>query len=299
MQDGKVVASQRELLPVKEGERGIRQSDAVFIHLKKLPQLFHELIEQIDRNNVQAVGVSTRPRNVEGSYMPVFVAGDSVSKVLADSFGARRYEFSHQDGHIMAGILSTERGELLKKPFLAVHLSGGTTEILRTEYTGTGFRQDIIGGTSDLSAGQFIDRVGVSLGLPFPCGKKLEEMAQVAQDTYPFPVSVKGTQISFSGVETKAQRILSEEKPEAIALGVFMCVAKSLKRALNSAAKGTGCSDILFVGGVASNALIRQYLTKNLSQSCHFAQPEYATDNACGIAALAERTFIWNQRLQP
>lgn len=283
--DGAHDKSVRQLLSVKSGERGIRQSEGLFQHVKLLPELYERL--DIDMNNVKAVGASTRPRNVEGSYMPVFLAGHGFAKIAAKSLGVPLYEFSHQDGHVMAGIYSCGAFGLLEKPFLSVHLSGGTTEILLSRYEGINFTHKIIGGTKDISAGQFIDRVGVRMGMAFPAGRELEQLALTADTAAKLPISTDGTLVSFSGVETKAARIADETDGASLALGVLCCVRDTLTRAINSAVKETEAKDILIVGGVASNGIIRRGFTENINGRVYFAKPEYSTDNAVGIAYLA------------
>ena len=285
--DGRADKNIRQLLYVKEGERGIRQSDGVFQHMKLMPQLFERLSAQIDMNDVRAVGVSARPRTVEGSYMPVFLAGMGYARVVSSALGVPLYEFSHQDGHVMAGIYSCGCFELLEKDFLSVHLSGGTTEILKSLYEGRNFVHEIIGGTKDISAGQFIDRVGVKMGMQFPAGKALEQLALSADRAEKLPVSVDETYMSFSGVETKASRMADECEKAPLALGVLKTVRDTLIKSINNAIKETNTHNILVVGGVASNGIIRQGLTERLDGDVHFAKAEYSTDNAVGIAYLA------------
>ena len=285
--DGMADKNIRQLLYVKEGERGIRQSDGVFQHMKLIPELFERLSAQIDMNDVKAVGVSTRPRTVEGSYMPVFLAGEGYARVVSNTLGVPLYEFSHQDGHVMAGIYSCGCFELLEKDFLSVHLSGGTTEILKSLYEGRNFVHEIIGGTKDISAGQFIDRVGVKMGMQFPAGKALEQLALSADRAEKLPVSVDGTYMSFSGVETKASRMADECEKASLALGVLETVRDTLIKSINNAIKETNTHNILVVGGVASNGIIRKGLTEQLDGEVHFAKAEYSTDNAVGIAYLA------------
>lgn len=279
----------RQILHVKKGERGIRQSDGVFQHMKLIPALFEKLSAEIDMSDVKAVGVSTRPRNVEGSYMPVFLAGEGYARVVSAALGVPLYEFSHQDGHVMAGIYSCGGFELLEKDFLSVHLSGGTTEILKSRYEGRNFVHEIIGGTKDISAGQFVDRVGVKMGMQFPAGKTLEEMALTADRAEKLPVSTDGTYMSFSGVETKASRMMDAEYYDsaALALGVLENVRDTLVKTINNAIRKTNTHNILVVGGVASNGIIRKGLTEYLDGKVYFAKAEYSTDNAAGIAYLA------------
>lgn len=283
--DGKRDINKRQLLSVKEGERGIRQSEGLFQHIKLLPHLFEGL--EADMRSVDAIGVSTRPRSVEGSYMPVFLAGEGYARVLSKGLGVPLYSFSHQDGHLMAGIYSAKAFELLNKPFLSAHLSGGTTEILKSRYMDINFENEIIGGTNDLSAGQFIDRVGVRMGIPFPAGKELEKLALSADAAVKLPLWVKDTALSFSGVETKTIGLNDSEKKENLALGVLQCVGETLVRAINNSIKKTNIHDVLIVGGVASNSILRESFCKSLDATAHFALPQYSTDNAAGIAYLA------------
>ncbi len=285
--DGKTDKSERRILSVKSGERGIRQSEGVFRHVKLLPALYESLTADIDLNDVKAVGVSVRPRNVLGSYMPVFLVGEGCGRVAASSLGVPVYEFSHQDGHIMAGIYSGGCFELLDRDFLSVHISGGTTEILKSRYTMRAFENKIIGATKDISAGQFIDRIGVKLGLDFPAGKALEQLAAEADDAVKLPVSVQGSFMSFSGVETKASRMTDSTDRAALARGVLETVALTLVSSVNNAIKETGAHDVLIVGGVASNGIIRKALTEHLDADVFFASAKYSSDNAVGTAYLA------------
>lgn len=221
--------------------------------------------------------------------MPVFLAGEGYAKVVANTLGVPLYEFSHQDGHIMAGIYSSGSFELLENDFISVHLSGGTTEILKSRYNEFNFDNEIIGGSKDISAGQFIDRVGVKMGLHFPAGKALEQLALKTEKGEKLPIAVDGAYMNFSGVETKASRMAESEKCDksALALGVLENVRDTLVKTINKAMTDTNTHRVLIVGGVASNGIIRNGLTKKLDGDVYFAKSEYSTDNAVGTAYLA------------
>ncbi len=284
---GDICVSRRQILDVKKGERGIRQSEGVFMHMKLLPVMYAETVKGLDLSRVRAVGVSVKPRNAEGSYMPVFLAGYGFAKVIADTLGVPLIEFSHQDGHIMAGIYSAHADELLEGEFLSVHLSGGTTEILKSRYTDGRFENEIIGGTKDISAGQYIDRVGVALGMSFPAGKHMESAAENADGAVKLRVNTDGAYMNFSGVETKASRMAAECEASSLAKGVLVSVADALVKTINYAMDESGIRRVLVAGGVASNGIIRRSLGENINGRVYFASKEFSSDNAVGTAVLA------------
>lgn len=286
----------RKILDVKKGNRGIRQSEGVFIHNKELPCMLESSLK-LTEGKIQAVGVSTRPRSVDGSYMPVFTVGNGYARVTAAALGVKLYEFSHQDGHIMAGIFSAGCSALLDKPFISVHISGGTTEILKSEYNGYNFDNEIIGGTLDISAGQLIDRVGVAMGLKFPCGRELETIAYNGGSIQKLPFSVKGGYMNLSGVETKLLRIVDGLNADT-ALTVISYIRDVLTKSINNVISETGISNVLIAGGVASNGIIRDGMINNINGNVFFASKELSSDNAVGIAVLtaaAEGDFQWTQ----
>ena len=276
-----------QLLPVKEGELGLRQSDAVFNHIKSLPELSGRLFSHVDRTAVTAVGVSTRPRAVEGSYMPCFMVGYSHAKLLADALAVPLVEVSHQQGHIAAAAWSAGRLGLLDQPHLGWHLSGGTTELLLIRPDGKNVRCERIGGTSDISAGQLIDRTGQLLKLPFPSGKHLDALSQQAQGREMFRVKCPELEFSLSGVQNKVQQFHEKTlDPSETAAYALRCVAQAVLSATKNAMKQYPDLPVIFSGGVASNTMLRQVLEP---VTPIFAQPQYSTDNAMGVAILTQR----------
>ena len=195
-----------KLLPVKAGELGLRQSDAVFSHIKSLPELSGRLFSHVEGRQIAAIGVSTRPRAVDGSYMPCFMVGYTHAKLLSDSLQVPLVEVSHQQGHVAACLWSAGRLDLMDKPHLAWHLSGGTTELLLVEPEEKNVRCTKIGGTTDISAGQLIDRTGVMLDLPFPAGKHVDALSAESIGRDLFKVKCNGTEFSLSGVQNKVQK---------------------------------------------------------------------------------------------
>ncbi len=276
--DGSRPVSHARLLDVPEGALGLRQSDALFMHVKRLPELVRAMADELD-GRVCAIGASSRPREVEGSYMPCFLAGLSQGKSLAAVLGVPFFEFSHQQGHIAAVAYSTGSQQLLKKPLLAWHLSGGTTELLLVKPREKGFSCQIVGGTTDISAGQLIDRTGKLLGIDFPAGRALDAMAAEHKG---FAVKLNGMSFSLSGVENKvAQMKAQSQPPEQIAGFALATVASAVERATMAAFDQLGEMPVMLTGGVSSNSMLRRKMPWAL-----FAQPQFSTDNAFGIAAL-------------
>lgn len=276
-----------QLLPVKAGELGLRQSDAVFSHIKSLPELSGRLFSDIQENTLSAIAVSTRPRAVAGSYMPCFMVGYSHAKLLADTLKIPLYEVSHQQGHIAASLWSAGRLDLMDKPHLAWHLSGGTTELLLVEPSSRNVQCTKIGGTTDISAGQLIDRTGQLLALPFPSGKHLDILSADAELDTVFRVKCSQSSFSLSGVQNKVQQFHAQHNnPQETAGFALRCIVNAVLTATTQALQDYPGYEVVFSGGVASNSLLRTVMAP---LNPVFAQPQYSTDNAMGVAVLAHR----------
>ncbi|MEA4955596.1 MAG: DNA-binding protein [Pseudoflavonifractor sp.] len=277
------------LLEVRHGQLGLRQSEALFQHVKALPVRVEELAKARTLHDIAAVAASTRPRAVEGSYMPCFLVGESHGRTLAAALGVPFFAVSHQQGHLAAAAWSAGRMDLLDSPFLAWHLSGGTTELLHVVPEGANVRAERIGGTADISAGQLIDRTGVLLELDFPAGRALDAMAAGAEEgPRRFKVKLDGLEFSLSGMENQVRTLVEGgAEPAAVARFALNTVSDVVRRATEEARKRYPGLPVLCSGGVASNSRLRQVLTA--SCGAIFAQPCYSTDNAMGVAILACR----------
>lgn len=299
-----IVSDSRAVLKVKQGERGLRQSQALFEHIGNLPGIIEALGYDEKEARIAVVSVSDKPRQVEGSYMPVFKAGETVGKSIASMTGAEYFSFSHQEGHIEAAGKFTDVFE--KKEFLSLHLSGGTTEVLKcskNEETG-GYVAEIVGGTKDISLGQLIDRIGVSLGLSFPSGKIMDEAA--CRDIYSKAglkdfcrIKVDDCMMNISGIETQIQRYIKEKTAEgnisdamleSISRAVLFRASQAIEDVINQARARTGIEDVLVAGGVASSRYVRNYLSKD--SSIRFGKPELSSDNAVGTALLGMKKYL-------
>lgn len=290
--DGESGVNLGKLLEVPAGTLGLRQSEALFQHVRRLPQLLSLLREQgaLGRD-LAAVGASTRPREVEGSYMPCFLVGEGMGRGIADVLARPFVPVSHQQGHLAAAAWSAGRLDLLDRPFLAWHLSGGTTELLMVEPNGGIPNAKRIGGTSDISAGQLIDRTGVLLGLSFPAGKALDQLSCSVQDALPpLPRTLNGSEFSLSGVENKVKALAERGTDRAqIAAYVMDTVAQAVYTATEAARRDRPELPVLCSGGVASGTRLRRVLSAGCGAI--FAQPQYSTDNAMGAAILACRSY--------
>ncbi len=285
--DGTNGVNVSRLLPVKDGELGLRQSDAVFHHTKSLPELSGRLFSNVEAETITAIGVSTRPRAAEGSYMPCFMVGYSHAKILAEALHVPLVESSHQQGHVAASLWSAGRMDLMDTPHLAWHLSGGTTELLLVEPEGKNVRCTCIGGTTDISAGQLIDRTGQLLRLPFPSGKHLDALSQESEKQDFFKVKCSGLTFSLSGVQNKVQQYFGCcSDPAETAAYALMSVCHAVASVTCNACKEYPGLPVVFSGGVASNSMLRSQLAW---LDPIFAKPEFSTDNAMGVAVLTYR----------
>ncbi|MBE6629219.1 MAG: peptidase M22 [Ruminococcaceae bacterium] len=291
--EGEVIANLKAPLPVKSGERGLRQSDAVFSHVRNIPALMFDLREVLQGKKLLAVGVSTRPRDVADSYMPCFLAGRAAAESLAAGLQLPVHEFSHQNGHLMAALYSAKALRLLGKPFAAFHVSGGTTELLRVCPRGSDFSVEKIGGTADLNAGQVIDRIGVAMGLSFPCGPALEALAMENKKRVPKPrISVKKGTCNLSGLENLALELWESKKDKPL---VAAFVLEFIARTLSAMTAWVRTEDpklpVLFAGGVMSNRIIAQKISEQY-EKVYFAKPAFSADNAAGVALLCRAKYL-------
>lgn len=285
--DGKTAENRGKLLTVPEGALGLRQSDALFQHTKRLHLMMEQLRQDGVIGDIRAVGASTRPREVEGSYMPCFLVGEGQGRSIAAALGVPFFACSHQQGHIAAAAWSAGHEGLMDTPHLAWHLSGGTTELLYVRPEGCMIRAELIGGTTDISAGQLVDRIGVSLGMDFPAGKAMDVLSKESVKADYFTVKTQEGKFSLSGMENKIRAMAEKGAEKAdIARYTFETLASVLARTTKWAKSVYGDLPVLCSGGVASNSLLRSRLEP---MGSIFAPPQYSTDNALGVAILAHR----------
>ncbi|MBQ1966639.1 MAG: peptidase M22 [Clostridia bacterium] len=281
------IVHRKKFLPVKEGEKGLRQSDAVFHHTVQLHEITEELFSEVSPS-IDGVCASAFPRMAEGSYMPCFLVGLNTAKILATVLKKDVKITSHQNGHIVAALYSADRLDLLKERFIAFHVSGGTTEALLVEPDEAEvIKCTLVASSLDLKAGQAIDRAGVMMGLRFPSGAEMDLLSQKSERSFgKIKVFSKGADVSLSGLENKCRKMLSDgESKEDISRFCFQYICSALETMTDRIIEEYGNLPLLYSGGVMSNSIIRERLTKKYNGI--FASPEFSADNAAGVAILA------------
>jgi len=281
------ILQQKKLLYVKDGTLGLKQSDAVFSHIKQLPELINNLFNSFEYS-VSAVGVSVKPRNAKGSYMPCFLVGDLAATSICAVNKLPKFEFSHQDGHIMAALYSINKLNLADEQFIAFHFSGGTSECLFVSPNNNQiFNIEIISQSLDLKAGQAIDRVGAMLNLPFPAGPSLEKLAEQSQKAFKITPAFKGNDCCISGLENKCRQMLDNSAEHCdVARYCIDYISSVVDKMTAFAVEKYGALPLIYAGGVMSNGIIKNNIQKKYD-GAYFAEPLYSSDNAAGLAVLA------------
>lgn len=298
-EDGSIICNLQRFLEIKKGERGLRQSVALFQHINNLPQMLEEAFAILRRKDsdavLEGVSVSERPRPVEGSYMPCFLAGISQAKGIAAALDIPYFGFSHQEGHIEAVRHGTKAENWDR--FLSFHFSGGTTEGLLAEEKGNSLSVDIVGGSRDLAFGQVLDRVGVALGMEFPCGAEMDRLAgdgrdKVKNNLLP-KIKCKDGYINLSGIETKCQRAIAELPKEELILMLFARMGQAVEELILQLSDSCETNRVLLAGGVSASSYLRAYLEKKLQgyELC-LGDAALSGDNAVGIAFLGGKN-LW------
>ncbi len=282
------IIQRKKLLPVKSGALGLRQSDAVFHHTKQLPDMIEGLFSENEIGRITAAAASARPRNIEGSYMPCFLCGEGFVRAYGAIEKIPVYTTSHQVGHILAALYSADRLELINEPFIAFHVSGGTTDCLLCQPdSDLVLKIDTIATSLDLNGGQAVDRVGLMLGLDFPCGIELEKLAVKSDRHQKVKAVLKDGNCCLSGVENKCKAMLEKgEKPENIAAYCLDFIGETIISMTEYAIERHGRLPLVYAGGVMSDMLIRQQIISRF-EGASFAQPQFSCDNAAGTAIFA------------
>jgi N6-L-threonylcarbamoyladenine synthase len=305
--DKNIVFDNRIVLSVKPGERGLRQNEAIFQHINNVPILINKTFENFDKDLIKSIGYSSKPRNLIGSYMPTFNVGTSCANIISKTLDIPLFQFSHQDGHIEAALI--DHDFQYHQSFVAFHISGGTTEILNiANFSKEGFNNEIIGGSKDISFGQLIDRIGVTLGFNFPCGKYMEEylIKKTAESmSKEFiennikenikQIHSENNYVNLSGMENYFNKLISSSniKTEDVIAKLFLIISDALIKQIQYSLEVSGLSKIVLSGGVFANSYIRKYIQEANINDCdiYFGDPNLCSDNAVGIALLSSYRY--------
>ena len=281
--DGNIIDSSRKLLEVKQGEKGLRQSDALFQHWKTLPDILAPLLVRY-RGRIEAVCAASRPRPVEGSYMPVFTAGTNIGRTVACAIGAKYFETSHQEAHFSAAAYGSDLDP--DQPAIMAHLSGGTLEFILKN----GEEYSIVFSTDDISYGQLLDRLGTDLGYPFPSGRYIDDAAlRMVSEAPECPfkrVFMTETGLNLSGLENALKTAENQYDADTLAYFAMLRISESFVKAAEFLKQKYDVSQLLVCGGVACSGFLREYCKP---YGYIFGQKEYCSDNAAGEALIARQ----------
>jgi N6-L-threonylcarbamoyladenine synthase len=206
-------------------------------------------------------------------------------------------EVSHQEGHVMAALYSAGiADEMMSRDFVAFHVSGGTTDVLYVRPDENRFDIEMIGTSLDLHAGQAVDRVGVALGLNFPCGKELEALVATCEQKIPKPrTCVKGLDCHLSGLENLALSLYEKTGDRALVAAYTLdFIGQTLAEISAEVRRRYPDIPMVYAGGVMSNRRIQTMLGKRFKNT-YFSEPAFSADNAAGIALLCRRALQIHQ----
>ena len=287
--DREIILNEKIILKVKKDNKGLRQSEAVFQHVNNMGEISKSINENLKNYNVVGICVSTKPRPVDNSYMPVFSVGYNFAKLLSSINNCPLYETTHQENHIEASLFNNNL--INKNKFLAVHVSGGTTEILLVEKDRNDYNIDIVGGSLDVSFGQLVDRLGVSLNYNFPCGKYIDDNALRCEEKIKegLKTSVKEGYMNLSGIENQINKIINDYNKEYLSKILLDTLVRSMYKSLIYICNKYNIDEVVFGGGVSASGYIKKELSEKLRREkikLYFTDKEYATDNGVGCAII-------------
>lgn len=298
----KVILNEKIMLEVKPNSKGLRQSEAVFQHVNNLGAISDKINALLRNYNIKGICVSTKPRPIKDSYMPVFNVGYNFAKMTSSMIKCPLYETTHQENHIEASLFTNTVKN--KNRFLSVHMSGGTTEILLVEKnkedSNLNYNIQVVGGTKDISFGQLIDRAGVSLGYPFPAGKYVDLNALNCEVKIKegLKTSVKEGYMNLSGLENQVNKLIEKESKEYISKLILDAVVRNMYKSIIHISKAYNINEVVFAGGVSASKYISKELSLKLQKNridAYFTKPEYSTDNAVGCAIIGVNKFLGEQ----
>lgn len=256
-------------------------------HTRKIIPLIEQVLKEagMQGQDLDGVAYTTGPGLV-GALM----VGAMVGRTLAYAWGVPAVGVHHLEGHLLAPCLEDEPPAF---PFLALLVSGGHTELVEVQALG---RYQVIGDTLDDAAGEAFDKTAKLLGLGYPGGAALAQLAEkgkAGQFEFPRPMLDRpGLDFSFSGLKTAALHAikgveLTDQTKADIAHAFQEAIVETLAAKCQRALKQTGLKRLVIAGGVGANRALRarlQTMTQQMNATVYFPRPAFCTDNGAMIA---------------
>ncbi len=263
---------------------GVVPQIASRLHMEKLPVLLKELIAKypVIWAKINYIAYTKKP-----GLIGCLRIGRAFAKTIAMYKQIPLVPINHLEGHIYAVTITEE----IQFPALALIVSGGHTQLL---YSKEDLDFQLIGSTVDDAAGEVIDKIARKMGLPYPGGPAIEELAKTGAPIYKMSVyeNRKDLNFSFSGLKTNAAHLWDKTQQDAIFKNNFAASFQSkiihvLIKKVNLARAKFPIKNLILCGGVAANQALRNGLKKNIAVPVIIPPKEYCTDNAAMIGTLA------------
>jgi N6-L-threonylcarbamoyladenine synthase len=270
-------------------------------HVRKIVPLIKQTCEQagMQLSDLDGVAYTAGP-----GLVGALLVGSCVGKSLAWALDLPSVEVHHMEGHLMAPLLEADQPEF---PFLCLLVSGGHTLLVDVQGLGD---YTILGDTLDDAAGEAFDKTAKLLGLPYPGGRYIAELAEQGDPTrfkFPRPMMNRpGLQFSFSGLKTHTRVTWEQHQDDPdqqqlkadIAACFQLAVIDTLSKKCLRGIKQTGHHALVISGGVSANTLLREQLN-SMGQKhgfkTYFPSLKYCTDNGAMIAVAGAMRFQHKQ----
>ncbi len=261
-------------------------------HIEAINYIVNRAMTQagISFQELNAVAVTNRP-----GLIGALLVGVAAAKSLAYCHSLPLLGINHIEGHIYANFMVHDR---LRFPHICLTVSGGHTLLVEVN---EGWKYKVLGSTQDDAAGEVYDKVAKYLGLGFPGGRVIDELAQKGDPmaiNFPRPLRNSGDyQFSFSGIKTSVRYFVEKTQNvciENVAASFQAAVVDVLVYKTVRAAKETGARTITLTGGVAANSQLRTSLktaADNIGANVYYPPIPLCTDNGAMIAGIAYHKY--------
>lgn len=274
-------------------------------HVRKLVPLIRDTLAEsgLELTDLDGVAYTAGP-----GLVGALLVGAGVARSVAWSLGVPAVGVHHMEGHLLAPLLEPEAQERLKPPFVALLVSGGHTQLIHVRGIGD---YELLGDTLDDAAGEAFDKTAKLMGLPYPGGPLLAQLAlegTAGRFKFTRPMTDRpGLQFSFSGLKTQVLMAWQQSDQTAqtqrdIARGFEEAVVDTLTIKCERALDAADCDTLVVAGGVGANRNLRARLQQLMSErdgQVHFPRPAFCTDNGAMIAYAGALRLLVGQRQGP